>query len=472
MSQVRTRFAPSPTGLLHLGGARTALFNWLLARGQGGVFILRIEDTDLERSTDESTRAILEAMAWLGMEPDEGPYFQSQRTERHLEYIHKLLDSGRAYWCHCQPEELEARREEAMRQGRKPKYDGRCRDLGLGPAPGAVVRFRGPLTGTTGWNDLIKGPLVYDHEELDDLVLLKSDGMPTYNLAVVADDIDMGITHVIRGDGHVNNTPRQILLYRALEAPLPAFGHLPIVLGQDKSPLSKRHGATSVMAYKDLGYLPEALVNYLARLGWSHGDEEIFSPEELIQKFDLAHVGKSAGVFDMDKLTWLNAHYIKEAAPKRLAELLVPFLAALDLTAPDLDYLAEAVVALQPRSKTLAELAEKVAFYLVEDVTLDPKAAKKFLKADVAPVLKDLAEKLGSMETFTEPGLETMFNELAETHGLKLGKIAQPVRVALTGTSVSPGLFEVMSVLGKDRVLDRLRKARIWVEERSEADQA
>jgi glutamyl-tRNA synthetase len=470
MSQVRTRFAPSPTGHLHLGGARTALFNWLLARGRGGVFILRIEDTDLERSTEESTRAILEAMEWLSMDFDEGPYFQSERTAVHLEYIQKLLNLGRAYYCHCQPEELDALREEAMRQGRKPKYDGRCRDKGLGPAPGAVVRFRGPLTGSTGWNDLIKGPLVYDHEELDDLVLLKSDGTPTYNLAVVADDIDMGITHVIRGDGHVNNTPRQILLYQALEAPLPEFGHVPIVLGEDRTRLSKRHGATSVMAYKEMGYLPEALVNYLARLGWSHGDEEIFRPEELIEKFDLAHVGKSAGVFNLDKLTWLNAHYIKEASPARLAGLLVPFLNARGLASPDLDYLAQAVVALQPRAKTLVELAEKVAFYLVDDVVLDPAAAKKFLTADVIPVLKELMEKLQPMEAFSEKGLETLFEELAAAHGVKLGKIAQPVRVALTGTSVSPGLFEVVNVLGKARVLGRLSKALSYLEAQAEAD--
>ena len=335
MSEIRTRFAPSPTGHLHVGGARTALFNWLLARSQGGKFILRIEDTDVERSKGEYTEVILEALAWLGLDWDEGPIYQSERKELHKEYIQKLLDSGRAYYCHCTPEELDERREKAMAEGGKPKYDGRCRDKGLGPAPGAVIRFRGPLSGETGWTDLIKGPVSYDNRELDDLIILRSDGMPTYNMAVVVDDITMNLTHIIRGDDHVNNTPRQIQLYQALGIPHPRFGHMPLTLGSDKKRLSKRHGATSLQAFREMGYLPEALLNYLVRLGWSYGDQEIFSKEELMEKFSLDNVGRSAGVFDYEKLLWLNAHYIKESPPERLVDLTLPYLKELGFDAPD-----------------------------------------------------------------------------------------------------------------------------------------
>lgn len=468
MSEVRTRFAPSPTGYLHIGGARTALFNWLLARNRKGTFILRIEDTDVERSTEEAVNAILEAMAWLGLDADEGPYFQSRRTKVYLDHVHKLLDKGRAYWCRCSPEEVKARREQAFKQGLKPKYDGLCRDKGLGPVSGAVVRFKGPLAGTTHWNDLVKGPIAIDNTELDDLVILRSDGQPTYNMAVVVDDVTMGITHVIRGDDHVNNTPRQILLYQALDAPLPEFGHVPMILGADKKRLSKRHGAASVTAYQDMGYLPEALVNYLVRLGWSYGDQEIFSPEELIEKFSLESVGKSAAVFDPEKLVWLNAHYIKEAGPARLAGLAAPFLEEKGLDASDRDYLARALVALQPRAKTIIELAEGAEFYLSKDIEYEPKAAQKFLKADLAPIMADLIARLEVLESFTEEGLEDLFARLAQAHEIKLGKIAQPARVALTGRTASPGLFEVMDVLGRERVLSRLNKAHEYMLKRAE----
>jgi glutamyl-tRNA synthetase len=327
MSDIRLRFAPSPTGYLHVGGARTALFNWLLARKLGGTFILRIEDTDVARSTEESVNAILEGMQWLGLDWDEGPFFQSDLFPVYREYVRKLLDQGNAYRCYCTAEELEAKRELAMAEGRKPKYDGTCRGL-AGEIPGKpfAVRFRAPRDGVTAFDDLVKGHISFNNEELDDLIIQRSDGTPIYNFTVVIDDATMRVSTVIRGDDHISNTPRQILLYQALGFPVPRFAHVPMILGSDKARLSKRHGATSVMAYRDMGYLPEAMVNYLVRLGWSHGDDEIFSREELIEKFTVEAIGKSAGVFNPDKLLWLNAHYIKTGDPSRLAELLLPFL--------------------------------------------------------------------------------------------------------------------------------------------------
>ncbi len=464
MKPVITRFAPSPTGYLHIGGARTALFNWLFARRHRGVFILRIEDTDLERSTEESIKAILDAMEWLGMDWDQGPFYQTQRMDLYRQYVQKLLDSGHAYYCECSSEEVERRRQEALRAGRKPKYDGRCREKGLGPGPGRVVRFRCPQGGTTVLNDLIKGPIEFDNAELDDLVLLRSDGMPTYNFAVVVDDVSMGITHVIRGDDHVNNTPRQILLYHALGAPLPRFAHVPMILGQDRTRLSKRHGATSVMAYKEMGFLPEALVNYLVRLGWSYGDQEIFSRDELIEKFDLDRVGSSASVFDMEKLLWLNAHYIREKPPAELRELVKPFLRVLNLPEKDDAFLERAVATVQPRSRTLKEMAEGLRFYLVDEVAYDEQAARKFLTPDMLRPFGVLMERLGSVDGFSEEGLEKIFRDLAEELGVKLGKIAQPVRVALTGVTASPGLFEIIDILGKDVVIERLQKACSFIE--------
>jgi glutamyl-tRNA synthetase len=337
MIKIRTRFPPSPTGFLHIGGARTALFNWLFARQQGGSFILRIEDTDQARSTDEATRAILEGLEWLGLDWDEGPFFQSQRTEIYRQFISDLLDQGKAYYCDCSSELLEKKRETARATGRKPKYDGTCRKKALGPGPQTVVRLKNPLTGSTGFDDLIRGPIVFPNEELDDLILARSDGSPTYHLAVVVDDITMEITHIIRGDDHLNNTPRQIQIYQALGRPLPFFGHVPMILGADKTRLSKRHGATSVLAYKEMGFLPQALINYLVRLGWAHGDEEIFSRQEMIEKFSLSQVGKSAGVFNQEKLLWLNSHYIKESDNRELAVLLAPFLQGKGFRDPDPD---------------------------------------------------------------------------------------------------------------------------------------
>jgi glutamyl-tRNA synthetase len=458
MQPVITRFPPSPTGYLHIGGARTALFNWLFARHHGGRFILRIEDTDLARSTDESVKAILDAMEWLGLEWDDGPYYQTQRFEIYREYLQKLLNSGHAYYCDCSSEDLEKRRQRALAEGRKPKYDGRCRARGLGPGPDRVVRFRCPDLGTTVLDDLIKGPIFFNNAELDDLVLQRSDGVPTYNFAVVIDDVTMNITHVIRGDDHVNNTPRQILIYQALAVPLPFFGHVPMILGQDRARLSKRHGATSVMDYKGMGYLPEALVNYLVRLGWSHGDQEIFTREELIDNFALENVGKAAGVFNAEKLLWLNGHYIKEKRPEELVPLIEPFLAAYGYPAGSPGYLAKGIATLQSRCQTLVEMARAMDIYLVDQVSYEPQAAKKFLTPEMREPFAELLTALEQLDSFDEKNLEAAFHGVVGKLGLKLGKVAQPVRVALTGKTVSPGLFEVIDALGKETVLKRLRE--------------
>jgi glutamyl-tRNA synthetase len=461
MSSVVTRFAPSPTGHLHVGGARTALFNWLLARRQGGLFVLRIEDTDALRSTPEFTRGILSALTWLKLDWDGEPVYQSRRLDIHRAHIERLLAEDRAYWCHCRPEDLETRRQAALAAGGKPKYDGRCRDLGLGPAPGAVVRFRGPEEGETGWADLIKGPVSFAHQELDDLILLRGDDQPTYNLAVVVDDIEMGITHIVRGDDHVNNTPRQILLYRALGAPLPKFAHVPMILGADKTRLSKRHGATSVMAYQEMGYLPEALINYLARLGWSHGDQEIFSLEEMRNVFDLAQVGRSAGVFNPEKLNWLNAHYIKGTDPETLGNLVWPYLAAKGHTRPSAETLAKIMLTVRERGQTLPELAEKADFYFPDLPEMEPAAAAKFLTAENLALLRELRAPL------TEPGLtpqgfEDLLRGLAAARNLKLSAVAQPLRVALTGRTASPGLFEILEILGPEKTRRRLDECLNW----------
>jgi glutamyl-tRNA synthetase len=456
--KVVTRFAPSPTGYLHVGGARTSLFNWLYARHHQGQFILRIEDTDQVRSTEESTQAILDAMTWLGMNWDQGPYFQAGRVGLHQERVQQLIRSGKAYYCVCTPEELEEKRKRALAEQRKPKYDGTCREKQLGKGPGAVVRFRCPQAGATVVHDLIKGVVTFNNEELDDLVIERSDGYPTYNFAVVVDDAEMGITHVIRGDDHLNNTPRQILLYEALGHPIPRFGHVPMILGADKTRLSKRHGATSVMAYKDLGYLPEALVNYLVRLGWSHGDQEIFSPEELVQFFELGQVGKAAAVFNPEKLLWLNQHYIKTSSIERLTTEIEPFLAPLGIVNPERSFTAQVVKDLHVRSKTLVEMAASAAFYYQEQVTFDETAVQA-LPADAVSHLEAIAAGLASLPEYTKEGIETLLRDLALSMDTKLKFIAQSLRVALTGKTVSPGLDEVMITLGKSRVMERIQRA-------------
>lgn len=460
MSDIRLRFAPSPTGYLHVGGARTALFNWLLARKLGGAFILRIEDTDLARSTQESVDAILQGMAWLGLDWDEGPFYQSDNFPLYAEHLQKLLDAGKAYRCYCTAEELEEKREKALAEWRKPKYDGTCRDLAPGdPDRPCVVRFRAPQEGATVFDDLIKGRISFENAELDDLIIRRSDGTPVYNFVVVIDDAIMKISTVIRGDDHINNTPRQILLYEALGYPVPRFAHVPMILGSDKTRLSKRHGATSVMAYRDMGYLPEAMINYLVRLGWSHGDEEIFSRDDLIEKFTIEAVGKSAGVFNPDKLLWLNAHYIKTGDPARLAALLVPFLIERGVDPAQGPDLAEVVKTLQERARTMIELADGALFYYQQDYPFDEEAAGKFLTPETSPLLEALQVALAGIDSFTTDAVGGVFKEICSQRGIKLPQIAQPARVALSGKTAAPGIYEVIVALGPAEAQRRLERA-------------
>jgi len=458
-NQIVTRFPPSPTGYLHVGGARTALFNWLYARQTGGRFVLRIEDTDTKRSTQASTDAIFEALEWLALDWDDGPYFQSQRFEIYREFIERLVDSGHAYYCTCSAERLETMRRDAMAAGGKPKYDGTCRDKGLEKTADAVVRFRAPLAGATVVADVVKGNIVFQNDELDDFIIARSDGTPTYNFVVVVDDITMGINTIIRGDDHVMNTPKQILLYRALDSCLPVFAHVPMVLGPDRTRLSKRHGAMSVTAYRDMGYLPDAFINYLARLGWSYGNQEFFSRTELIEKFSLENIGRSAGIFDLEKLLALNAAHIQAARPQDLVTPLKPFFKPYGFDIVKGPFIESAIRTLQPRSKTLADMARDALFYLQDTVEFEAAAARKFLKAEAREPLELLMAELKKLPEFTEAGLEDAFKAVMEKTGLKLGKIAQPVRVALTGRTASPGIFEITEIIGKDRVLLRLQAA-------------
>jgi len=465
MAQIRTRFAPSPTGYLHIGGARTALFNYLFARHHGGKFILRIEDTDRERSTPEAIQAILDAMKWLELDYDEGPFYQTERYPLYKDKIKELLTKGKAYPCTCTPAELDAKRQLAQKEKRKPAYDGTCRPPeGVIPSLPAdksyVVRFRSPNEGATVVRDLIKGDVVFDNRELDDLIIARSDGTPTYNFCVVVDDVDMEITHIIRGDDHLSNTPRQIQLYQALCHELPQFAHVPLILGTDKARLSKRHGATSLTAYRDMGYFPEAVVNYLVRLAWSHGDQEIFSRHELIEKFTLENVGKSAGVFNPEKFLWVNFHYLKSRPLAQLADDIVPFIEAKGYPVPqDKKWLEKMIATLQERAKTLTELVDTAHYYLSDEIVFDAKAAKKFLTRDAAAPIQSLIEKLAMLSEFTEAAIEQAFTNTLNEYGIPMGKLAQPVRVALTGATVSPGIHDVIAVLGKERTIRRLQKA-------------
>ena len=461
-----TRFPPSPTGYLHVGGARTALFNWLYARHMKGKFILRIEDTDVARSTEASVDAIFEALEWLEIDWDEGPYFQSKRFHIYEEYAKNLLDSGNAYYCTCSPAELKAMREKAQEAGGKPKYDGTCREKGLAKTENAVIRFKAPLPGTTVIEDVIKGNIVFQNSELDDFIIVRSDSTPTYNFVVVVDDITMGINTVIRGDDHVMNTPKQILIYKALDHPLPIFGHVPMVLGSDRTRLSKRHGAMSVTAYRDMGYLPEALINYLVRLGWAYGDQEFFTKDELIEKFSLENIGKSAGIFDPEKLLALNAEHIRKTQPSKLAGQLLPFLKERGFDVNEGPFVESVVKTLSLRSKTLREMADGAVFYFQESVIYEEKAANKFLKPVSLEPIKLLVEYLETLDHFNEKNVEDAFKKVMEATGLKLGKIAQPVRVALTGKTVSPGIFEIMEVLGKNETLSRLKSAIEFISEK------
>jgi len=461
MSVVRTRFAPSPTGYLHIGGARTALFSYLFARHHGGKFILRIEDTDRERSTQESIQAIIDALTWLRLEWDEGPFFQTERTELYRARAEQLLRDGKAYRCFCAPQTLEIKRKAAMKFGRKPMYDRTCRNLTApsGDQPFAL-RFKAPLDGETVVPDVVKGHVTFANAELDDLILLRSDGTPTYNFCVVIDDAEMAVTHIIRGEDHLTNTPKQIQLYKAMGYDLPGFAHIPLILGLDRTRLSKRHGATSVMAYRDLGYLPDALVNYLARLGWSHGDQEIFSRAELVEKFALEDVGKSAGVYNLEKAEWLNFQYIKATPVDELAAAVKPFIAQKGYAIPGDDgWLAAMVATLRERAKTLVELVDAAHFYLSEEISIDPAAARKFLKPEISEPLGVLRAQLADVAHWQLDAIRACFEAVTDRFALSLGQLAQPVRVAVTGGTSSPGIFEVLEVLGKHRSLDRLDRA-------------
>ena len=461
---IKVRFAPSPTGFLHIGGVRTALFNWLFARHHGGQFVLRIEDTDHERSTEESIAEILQSMRWLGLDWDEGPYRQTERQELYSEKVNQLFNAGKAYRCYCTPEELDKKRSEAQKKGLKPKYDGTCRKRADQPeGVPYVVRFKVPLEGSVIVEDLLRGKIVFDIIELDDLILQRTDGSPTYNFVVVVDDADMGITHVVRGDDHLSNTPRQCLLYDALSFPRPQFAHISMILGQDKTRLSKRHGATSALAYRDMGYLSSAMVNYLVRLGWSHGDKEIFSREEMIQLFSFDTVNTSAAVFDSDKLSWLNEHYIKNTPPEELAQHLEPFLISAGILEEghglNFGEIAKVIPSLSQRAKTLIEMAEKSAFYFKKEVEFDEKAKAKFLTPEAMPLLKKAIAGLSQLDSFSAEEIEALFNQVVKEEGMKLGKLAQPVRVALTGATVSPGIYDVILLLGKEESLKRLNQA-------------
>jgi glutamyl-tRNA synthetase len=461
MSDIRVRFAPSPTGFLHIGGVRTALFNWLFARHHQGKFILRIEDTDQTRSTDESIQAILEGMKWLGLDWDEGPFRQTERLALYHQHADRLLNEGKAYRCYCLPEELDERRKAAMAAGKPPKYDGRCRDL-TKPVEGrtAAIRFKAPREGETVINDLVKGRVVFENHLLDDLIIIRSDGWPTYNFCVVIDDSLMNITHVIRGDDHLNNTPRQIPMFQAFNYPIPQFGHLSMILGSDKARLSKRHGATSIMEYKKMGYLPEAMINYLVRLGWSFKDQEVFSLSELVEHFAMESVGSSAAVFNPEKLLWLNAHYIKSAEPARMVDLMLAQMKELGLINGfkiDETRLKELYGVLKERSRDLNELVHTAIDYFVDEIQIEPDAGKKITPEGIV-LLQEIREKLTGLSMEHEP-LEKMFKEVMAVRGKKMGELAQPLRIALTGKTVSPGIYDVLHLLGKERSLLRIDRA-------------
>lgn len=470
MTGVRTRFAPSPTGDLHIGGARTALFNWLLARHHKGALILRIEDTDVARSTQESIRVILDAMTWLGMDWDEGPYYQTQRLSLYQEAAERLVREGKAYRCYCTPEELETKREAALKAGIKPKYDRTC--LGRKSFPQerlSAIRFLSPDEGITVVEDLIQGRVEFDNAELDDLVILRSDGHPTYNFSVVVDDATMEITHVIRGNDHLNNTPRQIQIYQALNYPLPQFGHVPMILGPDKKKLSKRHGAQSVMEYKKMGYLPQAVVNYLVRLGWSYGDQEEFTQEELIEKFSLEAVGRSPAAINPGKLDWLNAQYIKRMELDELVQMVRPFIESKGYGIDDpekrgTDLLRKVVLSLRERAKTLVEMADLSEFYFSEEIEYDEKAAEKFLKKETMPIFEQIIASLSKEAILDRGSSHRLIQQLAETRGEPLVKIAQPIRVALTGKTISPPIDEVIGILGREVVVQRLQRAIAYIQ--------
>jgi glutamyl-tRNA synthetase len=466
MPNIRTRFPPSPTGYLHIGGARTALFNWLYARHTGGEFVLRIEDTDVERSTRQSADAIIESLKWMEIDWDEGPYYQSDRLDLYQQYVQTLLDTGHAYYCTCSPEVLESKRKAALESGKPVRYDGSCRDKSLNKSDDSVVRFRAPQTGTTIVNDRVKGDISFQNYEMDDFIIQRQNGIPTYNFVVVVDDIDMKINTIIRGDDHLTNTARQILLYQAFNKPLPEFAHVPMVLGSDKSRLSKRHGAMSVLEYRDMGYLPDAFINYLVRLGWSYGDQEIFSRNELVEKFSLEHIGRSAGIFNPEKLLAINAEHIRNNSTTTTYRYLKPFLEKYSDYQTSQDYVEKVIETLNKRSKTLIELSDSAYFYFqTNQMEYDEKPAKKFLTVNIVDSLQLLIDKISNIDPIDESFFETILKEIASEKNIKIGAIAQAVRVALTGRKVSPGLIEMVNVLGMKVVIERLNDAISWIKE-------
>jgi glutamyl-tRNA synthetase len=459
---IRTRFAPSPTGYLHIGGARTALFSWAYARKLGGTFILRIEDTDLERSTLESEQAILDSMAWLNLDYDEGPFYQMQRMDRYKEVLQQMLDEGTAYYCYTSPAELDAMREAQRARGEKPRYDGQWRpEQGkVLPAPPEgikpVVRFKNPLHGVAAWDDLVKGKIAFENSELDDLVIARADGTPTYNFCVVVDDLDMGITQVIRGDDHINNTPRQINILKALGVSIPQYAHVPMILGSDGERLSKRHGAVSVMQYAEDGFLPEALVNYLVRLGWSHGDEEIFSIQQFVEWFDLRHISKSAAQFDPEKLRWLNQHYIKLADNSRLEGLVRRILAERGVEVSGTPKLAAVISLYKERTATLLELADEAEVFYIE---MHPaqELLDTHLTPEVLPALREFAERIADV-AWEAPALAALIKELLAKHNLKMPKLAMPLRVMLVGQTHTPSVDAVLALFPREMVRARMKK--------------
>ncbi len=463
---IRTRFAPSPTGFLHVGGARTALFSWLYARRHGGTFVLRIEDTDLERSSAESVNAILEGMAWLGLDYDEGPFYQTQRFERYKEIIGQLMAQGDAYHCYCSKDELEAMREQQRANKEKPRYDGRCRHRSE-PVAGVqpVIRFKNPTEGQVVVHDAIRGDVSFSNAELDDLVIARPDGTPTYNLTVVVDDLDMQMTHVIRGDDHLNNSPRQINIFRALGATPPVFAHVPMILGDDGARLSKRHGAVSVMSYRDEGYLPEALLNYLVRLGWSHGDQEVFSLDEMVELFDINDVNRAASSFNTEKLLWLNQHYIKNSPAEYVAKHLSWHLGQLNIDPAEGPALPKVVELLRERAKTLKELAESCQYFYRDIRDYDEKAARKHLAADSLPILEDILLRFKNLNEWQATAIHHEVQECAAAHEVGMGKVAQPIRVALTGNTISPSLDVTLELAGRLRTESAIEAAIAFIKD-------
>ena len=456
---VRTRFAPSPTGFLHVGSVRTALFSWLYARRHQGEFILRIEDTDKERSTPESVQAILDGMQWLGLNYDQGPFYQTDRYPRYTQLANQLLSQGKAYRCSCSKERLEVLRDAQMNAKEKPRYDGHCRDKNLNADAPHVVRFKNPQNGVVSFTDQVYGDIHVDNHELDDLILVRTDGNPTYNFAVVIDDWDMNITHVIRGDDHINNTPRQINLFKALDAPVPEFAHLPMILGDDGKRLSKRHGAVSVMQFKEAGFLSHALLNYLVRLGWSNGDQEIFSVDEMIAKFDLNHVSRGVSSFNYDKLYWLNQHYQKSDSPSAVADALAWHFTQAGIDINQGPALADIVEVQAERCKTLAEICEKSRYFYQDDIEYDEDAVKKHLRPVILEPLTALFERLKQVNNWQRDLLQQCVNDVSAAFDINMGKVAQPLRVAVTGSSMSPSIDITLMLLGKTRVLNRLEQA-------------